>query len=218
MAKGKYQEWQTPERLALLEGWARDGLTDEQIAHNIGIRRPTLYDWKKKYSDISDALKKGKEIVDQMVAGSLIRRALGMTVTNTTYKMVPLRDDVLEAKRAHWRKGYQLDHPELTREQLVQASVEHVPTYERIPILVNENELAPDTSAQIFWLKNRKPELFRDQAFKGLNEAQARKAAAEADIAEAKANDIKQAANEGGAMIVDDVPNGEDQENSDQDD
>jgi hypothetical protein len=206
MARGKYQEWQTPERLALLEGWARDGLTDEQIAHNIGIRRPTLYDWKKKYSDISDALKKGKEIVDQMVAGSLIRRALGMTVTNTTYKMVPLRDDVLEAKRAHWRKGYQLDHPELTREQLVQASVEHVPTYERIPILVNENELAPDTSAQIFWLKNRKPELFRDQAFKGLNEAQARKAAAEADIAEAKAKDIKQAAKQGGAIIVDDIP------------
>lgn len=209
MARGKYQEWQTPERLALLEGWARDGLTDEQIAHNIGIRRPTLYDWKKKYSDISDALKKGKEIVDQMVAGSLIRRALGMTVTNTTYKMVPLRDDVLEAKRAHWRKDYQLDHPELTREQLVQASVEHVPTYERIPILVNENELAPDTSAQIFWLKNRKPELFRDQAFKGLNEAQARKAAAEADIAEAKAKDIKQAAKQGGAIIVDDIPDGQ---------
>lgn len=217
MARGKYQEWQTPERLALLEGWARDGLTDEQIAHNIGIRRPTLYDWKKKYSDISDALKKGKEIVDQMVAGSLIRRALGMTVTNTTYKMVPLRDDVLEAKRAHWRKGYQLDHPELTREQLVQASVEHVPTYERIPILVNENELAPDTSAQIFWLKNRKPELFRDQAFKGLNEAQARKAKAEAEIAEAKAKDIQQAANAGGAIIVDDVPN-EAAEDSDPDD
>jgi hypothetical protein len=217
MAKGKYQEWQTPERLALLEGWARDGLTDEQIAHNIGVRRETLYAWKKAHPNISNALKKGKEIVDQMVAGSLIKRALGMTVTNTTYKMVPLREDVLEARRTRWQNEYQLDHPELTREQLVQASVEHVPTYERIPILVNENELAPDTSAQIFWLKNRKPELFRDQAFKGLNEAQARKAAAEADIAEAKANDIKRAANAGGATIVDDIPN-EDAEDTDSDD
>ncbi|MCI1912949.1 MAG: terminase [Schleiferilactobacillus harbinensis] len=187
MAKGKYQEWQTPERLALLEGWARDGLTDEQIAHNIGVRRETLYAWKKAHPNISNALKKGKEIVDQMVAGSLIRRALGMTVTNTTYKMVPLREDVLEARRTRWRNEYQLDHPELTRKQLVQASIENVPTYEKIPIIVNENELAPDTSAQIFWLKNRKPELFRDQAFKGLNEAQARKAKAEAEIAEAKA-------------------------------
>ena len=32
MAKGKYQEWLEPEGLLKLEGWARDGLTDEQIA------------------------------------------------------------------------------------------------------------------------------------------------------------------------------------------
>lgn len=30
MAKGKYREWLTPEDLLKLEGWARDGLTDEQ--------------------------------------------------------------------------------------------------------------------------------------------------------------------------------------------
>lgn len=81
MARGKYQEWQTPEKLALMEGRTRDGLTDEQIAHNIGIKKPTLYDWKKKCSDISDTLKKGKEVVDQMMTRSLIKRALGMTVT-----------------------------------------------------------------------------------------------------------------------------------------
>lgn len=52
-------------RPAQAQGWARDGLTDEQIAYNIGIRRPTLYDWEKKYPDISDALKKGKEVVDR---------------------------------------------------------------------------------------------------------------------------------------------------------
>ena len=37
MAKGKYEYWITPEGLTLVEGWARDGLTDEQIAHNMGI-------------------------------------------------------------------------------------------------------------------------------------------------------------------------------------
>ena len=35
MAKGKYEYWLTKEGLMLLEGWARDGLTDEQIAENI---------------------------------------------------------------------------------------------------------------------------------------------------------------------------------------
>ena len=43
MAHGKYKEWLSEENLALLEGWARDGLTDEQIAHNVGITAKTLY-------------------------------------------------------------------------------------------------------------------------------------------------------------------------------
>ena len=52
MAKGKYEYWLTPEGLLKLEGWARDGLTDEQIAHNMGINIATLYRWKEKYCDI----------------------------------------------------------------------------------------------------------------------------------------------------------------------
>lgn len=75
MGKGKYQDWLTHEGLTKLEGWARDGLTDEQIANNIGIRRPTLYDWKKSHPDISDALKKGKEVVDREVESALLKRA-----------------------------------------------------------------------------------------------------------------------------------------------
>ena len=63
MAKGKYEYWLTPEGLLKLEGWARDGLTDEQIAQNIRISRETLYAWKKKYPDISDALKRGKRSI-----------------------------------------------------------------------------------------------------------------------------------------------------------
>ena len=46
MAKGKYQHWLTPEGLTLLEGWARDGLTDEQMAQRMGITAKTLYVWK----------------------------------------------------------------------------------------------------------------------------------------------------------------------------
>lgn len=76
MAKGKYQEWLEPDGLILLEGWARDGLTDEQIAKNIGITSTTLYDWKKKYSKISEALKKGKEVVDYAVENALLSAAM----------------------------------------------------------------------------------------------------------------------------------------------
>ena len=58
MAKGKYEHWLTEEGLLQLEAWSRNGLTDEQIAANIGICRDTLIEWKKKYSDISDTLKR----------------------------------------------------------------------------------------------------------------------------------------------------------------
>lgn len=77
MAKGKYQQWLEPEGLTLLEGWARDGLTDEQIAGNIGINPATLYEWKGKYPEISEALKRGKEVVDYQVENALLKRALG---------------------------------------------------------------------------------------------------------------------------------------------
>lgn len=120
MAKGKYHEWITEEGLIQLEGWARDGLTDEQIAQNIGIQRPTLYDWKKRYPDISDALKRGKEVVDRQVENALLKSALGFEYEEET---VTNKGDVVTVKK-----------------------------YEK-----------PNTTAAIFWLKNRKPTEWRDK-------------------------------------------------------
>lgn len=120
MAKGKYEYWLTPEGLIKLEGWARDGLTDEQIAQNIGIVESTLYEWKNKYSEISESLKKGKEVVDYEVENALLKRALGYTVK--------------EEKLTKDGKVVEL-----------------------------EREVPGDVTAQIFWLKNRKPDAWRDK-------------------------------------------------------
>lgn len=136
MAKGKYQEWLEPEGLLKIEGWARDGLTDEQIADNIGISRSTLNSWKDKYSDISDTLKRGKEVVDRQVENSLFERALGGTrEVRKTFKV---------------KEKYYDDHGKLCeKEKLVQAT--------------DEVYIPGDTTAQIFWLKNRKPDKWRDK-------------------------------------------------------
>lgn len=85
MAKGKYQRWLEPEGLILLEGWARDGLTDEQIAYNMGCSRSTLNVWKNKYPVISDTLKEGKEVVDRKVENALLKSALNGNVTAQIY-------------------------------------------------------------------------------------------------------------------------------------
>ncbi len=81
MAKGKYAEWLTEDKLILLSGWARSGLSDEQIAHNMDIHVSTLYEWKNKYPEIDEALKINKEIADYEVENALYKTALAGNVT-----------------------------------------------------------------------------------------------------------------------------------------
>ena len=93
MAKGKYEKWLKEENLLLLEGWARDGLTDEQITKNIGITVSTFYEWKKKYSEISESLKKGKEVVDYEVENALLSSALEGNTTAQIFWLKNRRPD-----------------------------------------------------------------------------------------------------------------------------
>lgn len=111
MAKGKYQKWLEPDGLILLTGWARDGLTDEQIAHNMGIAVRTLGGWKEKYLPIMQALKAGKEVVDYQVENALLRAALEGNVTAQIFWLKNRR-------RAAWK-----DKPEDKEAQTVQNHV-----------------------------------------------------------------------------------------------
>lgn len=126
MAKGKYEYWLTPEGLLKIEGWARDGLTDEQIANNIGISVSCLNNWKNKYVEILESLKRGKEVIDRQVENALLKRALGYEYTETTREYIPELDEMKTTKKV-------------------------------------TKQVAPDTTAQIFWLKNRKPDKWRDK-------------------------------------------------------
>lgn len=81
MARGKFEYWLTEDGLALIAGWTRQGLTDEQIAHNMDIAYSTFRVWKDKFPAISAAQKKNKEIVDFEVENALLKRALGYSYT-----------------------------------------------------------------------------------------------------------------------------------------
>ena len=114
--------------MTVIQGWARDGLTDEQIAYNMGIRRQTLYEWQNRFPVITDALKKGKAPVDIQVENALLKRALGYDYEETTTEIEELAG------------GKQKKH--------IRKVTKHCP---------------PDTTAQIFWLKNRRPDRWRDK-------------------------------------------------------
>lgn len=84
MAHAKYKEWLTDDSLVRIESWASDGLTNEQIAENMGITRQTLGDWCNKYTSILGALKKGREPVVRHIENALIKSAKGFEYEETT--------------------------------------------------------------------------------------------------------------------------------------
>lgn len=165
MAKGKYQKWLEPDALILLEGWARYGLTDKQIAHNMGITEQTLNVWKNKYPSLSESLKKGKEVVDIMVENALLKRALGYDYDETRIEL----------------------YPDGSRKKVV--SKKHV---------------VPDVTAQIFWLKNRKPDMYRDKAkdSSDIKEQEARIERLKADTEHIKKSDGVETNDDDGVILV----------------
>lgn len=137
MATLRPEEWLEPEKLTLLTAWARDGLLDSQIAKNMGVSEGTLYNYKKKYPAIKEAFRKGKEVVDIEVENALFKKALGYTVT--VQKAFKLKDVI------YGENGKKISEKE------------------RIEYAEEEVHIPADTTAQIFWLKNRKRTQWRDK-------------------------------------------------------
>ena len=116
----KYDYWITHEGLTEIEGMARDGLTDKQMAHNIGIAESTLNEWKNRFPEFKESLKRGKEVVDREVENALLKTALGFYYTE---------------------------------EQVTNSG----------GVVTTKKYAKPNTTAQIFWLKNRKQVEWRDK-------------------------------------------------------
>ena len=116
---------------------ARLGATDEEIAEALGVSVASLGNWKK-IPEFLGALKEGKAQADSHVEEGLYRRAIGYEYTET--KVV---------EEAH-KTGIALNKDG----KLTPAIVVRTETMTK--------QRAPDVTAQIFWLKNRKPAEWRD--------------------------------------------------------
>lgn len=102
---------------------AAGGFTDAEIADFFDVTPRTLHRWKHDRAGFSVALKRGKEVADDLVEDSLFRSAVGFT-----------RDAV---------KIFQHEGA-----PVIVPYVEHHP---------------PSVTAQIFWLKNRRRDQWRDK-------------------------------------------------------
>jgi hypothetical protein len=136
--RGKYDEWLKEDGLLKIEAWARDGLTKEQIAHNMGCSLSTLKDWCNKYPTISAAISRGREVTDIIVENSLYKLANGYTVQlKKTFK--------LKKVTFNEETGRKISEEEYLKEGIEEV---HIPA---------------NVQAQQFWLKNRKPEVWREK-------------------------------------------------------
>ena len=124
----------TEEGLSWLRHRAGEGRTDEWIAKEIGVSYKTFREWKKKYPEISAALKKGKDPYDDEVEDVLYKYGTGQFKTTTTV--------------TKWIRD-----PD-TGETIVLEGT------------TTKTQQPPNPTALIFWLKNRRPDLWRDQPHK----------------------------------------------------
>ena len=134
----KWDPWLTEDGLLRIRGWARDGLTDKDIAKNMRVSYSTLKEWKKRHAAIAEALSQGKDAADRVVENALYLSATGFT--KTVRKPVKVK---------------QIDYDPETGKKIAER--------EKYIAVEEEIFVPPQTTAQIFWLKNRKPEAWRDK-------------------------------------------------------
>lgn len=141
MKRGRKSSWdvQIEPRLDEIAAWCRDGLTDKQIASNLSVSVTTLFKYKAEKPELVQALKKNKEIADLEVENALFKKAIG-------YEYKEVIDEVFGTPTGEF---YDDGKPKLTADRVRRRTITKV--------------MPPDSTAQIFWLKNRQPEKWRDR-------------------------------------------------------
>ena len=122
-----------------MEGYAREGLSDVQIAEKMRISLTTYYDWQNKSPELSEAIKKGKAPVDDMVENALFKRAVGYSYVETTTDF-----ELIDTGKV-----------DEDGKPVMEKKIKSVRSVKK--------EMAPDVGAAAFWLKNRRPDRWREK-------------------------------------------------------
>ncbi len=104
------------------------GATDEDLATFFEVQKSTINNWKNDYPEFLDSIKKGKVQADAVIARKLFDRAKG-AIINT--------QQAFKVKSITYNGNGQKTE------------------IESIEIINLRQEQPPDTTAAIFWLKNR---------------------------------------------------------------
>lgn len=118
------------------------GATNPELAKVLGVNADTIHEWRIRYPDFEEATRVGKAEADERVTRALFHRAVG-------YQLQTERLFLIEEEREELDKNGAVIATITTKKVLHEPVIEHV---------------QPDTTACIFWLKNRRPEQWREKA------------------------------------------------------
>jgi hypothetical protein len=130
----KWDELNMKDKLDSVCGWAKQGATDEEISKMLGISTATYYEWKKAKPEFMEAIKKGKEVSNGELLNSAFKQATGFYVPTTI--VVKLKKPVVINNKVYYEEV-----------------AETVPSEDYVP---------PNPTMNIFMLKNRLPESYKD--------------------------------------------------------
>lgn len=134
--KGNYEEKIKP-KFALIRSWKRNDLTDIEICDKLGIKKSAFYNYKNKYPEFKEILDHDKELTDAEVEDNALDNAKGFLYEEEqvfTEKEIFYNDDGKKIK-------------EITKPKI---------------ITVTKRKLSDQQAVQ-WWLKNRKPETWKDK-------------------------------------------------------
>lgn len=118
------------------------GATDAELADMFEVDESTINNWKIEHVEFLESIKRGKSYADAIIANSLYERAKGCTVKKqVAIKLVtkkPVKNAAGEPTRI-------------------------MKSTEKVQVVDLEEQLPPDTTAMIFWLKNRQPKEWREK-------------------------------------------------------
>ena len=137
------------------------GAKDTEMADFFGVSEVTLNAWKKEFPEFLKSLKDGKIKADLEISQSLYKRALGYTITleseNVTEEAIaPTSLDEKGKPKSKINEAQQDFEEFKTLTDAKTVKYKHTKN-------VQQQHYAPDVTAQIFWLKNRQPDKWREK-------------------------------------------------------
>ena len=105
--------WETDvlPRLDEVEAWARQGVSEENIAKNLGVAYSTLREYKKKYPALSAVLARTRDYVDNViVVSAYLKRITGYDAVEVRREYAVTLDEEGNKKRKLIKETEQTKH------------------------------------------------------------------------------------------------------------